>query len=84
MNTFPSMSFFLGNKKRDLSNKSRDGEDSRKRREQSDSLSSLSDEVLADGLNSPELAKLLVCSLRNTEAQVKDLFKVNKDKNNSN
>ena len=73
------MSFFLGNKKRDLSDKSRDGEDSKKRREQSDSLSSLSDEVFADGLNSPELAKLLVCSLRNIEAQVKDLFKVNEE-----
>ena len=73
------MSFFLGNKKRDFSNKSRDGEDSKKLREQSDSLSSLSDEVFADGLNSPELAKLLVCSLRNIEAQVKDLFKVNEE-----
>ena len=73
------MSFFLGNKKRDLSDKSRDGEDSKKLREQSDSLSSLSDEVFADGLNSPELAKLLVCSLRNIEAQVKDLFKVNEE-----
>ena len=59
------MSFFLGNKKRDLSDKSRDGEDSKKLREQSDSLSSLSDEVFADGLNSPEL--------------VKDLFKVNEE-----
>ena len=73
------MKFFLGNKKRDLSDKSRDGEDSKKLREQSDSLSSLSDEVFADGLNSPELAKLLVCSLRNIEAQVKDLFKVNEE-----
>ena len=43
------MSFFLGNKKRGPSDKSRDGEDSKKRREQSDSLSSLSDEVFADG-----------------------------------
>ena len=73
------MSFFLGNKKRDLSDKSRDGEDSKKLREQSDSLSSLSNEVFTDDLNSPELAKLLVCSLRNIEAQVKDLFKVNEE-----
>ena len=76
------MSFFLRNKKRGPSDKSRDGEDSKKRREQSDSLSSLSDEVFADGLNSPEfklLAKLLVCSLRNVEARVKDLFKVNEE-----
>ena len=54
------MSFFLGNKKRDLSNKSRDGGDSNKLLEQSDSLSSPSDEVFTDGLKSPELAKLLV------------------------
>ena len=67
------MSFCLGNKKRDLSDKSRDGEDSIKLREQSDSLISLSDEVFADGLNSPELAKLLVSSF------VKDLFKVNEE-----
>ena len=73
------MSFFLANKKRDLSDKSRDGEDSKKLQEQSDSLSSLSDEVFADGLNSPELAKLLVCSLRNIEAQVKNLFKVKEE-----
>ena len=73
------MSFFLGNKKRDLSEKSRDAEDSKQRREQSDSLSSLPDVVFADGLNSPELAKLLVCSLRNIEAQVKDLLKVNEE-----
>ena len=59
---FASMSFFLENKKRDPSDKSRDGEVSKKLREESDSLSSLSDEVLADGLNSPELAKLLVSS----------------------
>ena len=50
-----------------------------KLREESDSLSSLSDETLADGLNSPELVKLLVSSLRNIEAQVKDLFKVNEE-----
>ena len=73
------MSFFLGNKKRDLSDKFRDAEDSKKLREQSDSLSSLSDEVFVDGLNSQELAKLLVCSLRNNEAQVKGLFKVNEE-----
>ena len=73
------MSFFLGNKKRDLSGKSRDDEDKKKLREQIDCLSSLSDEVFADDLNSPELAKLLACLLRNIEAQVKDLFKVNEE-----
>ena len=40
---------------------------------------SLSFEVFADGSNSTELAKLLVCSSRNIESQVKDLFKVNEE-----
>ena len=40
------MSFFLGSKKRDLSDKSKDGEDSKKVKE-SDSLSSLPDEVFS-------------------------------------
>ena len=73
------MVFFLGNRNRDLSDKSRDGEDSKTRWEQSNSLRSLSDKAFADGSNTQELAKLLVCSLRNIEAQVKDLFKVNKE-----
>ena len=64
------MSFFLGSKKRDLSDKSRDGEDSKKLKR---SLSSLPDEVLSDGLNSPELAKLLVNCLRSIENQIKEL-----------
>ena len=76
---FASMSFFLGDKKRNLSGKSRDGEDSKKLEEQSNSFSSRSDEVFAGGLNSPALVKLLVCLLRNIKAQVKDLFKVNEE-----
>ena len=67
------MSFFLGSKKRDLSDKSKDGEDSKKVKE-SDSLSSLPDKVFSDGLNSPELAKLLVNCLKSIENQVKELF----------
>ena len=51
----------------------------KKLREHSDSFSSLSDEVFADGLNPPELAKSLVWSLRNIEAKVKDLSKVNEE-----
>ena len=58
---FASMSFFLGNKKRDLSDKCRDNGDSKKLRKQSDSFSSLSYEIFKDGLNSSELEKLLVC-----------------------
>ena len=67
------MSFFLGSKKRDLSNKSKDGEDSKKVKE-SDSLSPLPDEVFSDGLNSPELAKLLVNCLKSINNQVTELF----------
>ena len=67
------MSFFLGSKKRDISDKSKDGEDSKKVKE-SDSLSSLPDEVFSDGLNSPELAKLLINCLKGIENQVKELF----------
>ena len=67
------MSFFLGNKKRDLSDTSKDGEDSKKVKE-SDRLSSLPDKVFSDGLNSPELAKLLVNCLKSIENQVKELF----------
>ena len=67
------MSFFLGSKKRDLSDKSKDGEDSKKVKE-SDSLSSLPDEVFSDGLNSPELAKLLINYSKSIENQVKELF----------
>ena len=67
------MSFFLGSKKRDLSDKSKDVEDSKKVKE-SDSLSSLPDEVFSDGLNSPELAKLLINCSKSIENQVKELF----------
>ena len=67
------MSFFLGSKKGDLSDKSRDGEDLKKVKE-SDSLGSLPDKVFLDGLNSPELAKLLVHCIKSIENQVKDLF----------
>ena len=45
------MSFFLGSIKRDLSDKLRDGEDSKKMKE-SDSLSSLPEDVFPDDLNS--------------------------------
>ena len=67
------MSFFWGSKKRDLSDKSRDGEDSEKVKE-SDSLSSVPDQVFSDGLNSWELAKVLVNCLKSIKNQVKQLF----------
>ena len=50
-------------KKKDLSDKSKDGQDSKKVKE-NDSLSSL-----PAGLNSPELPKLLVNCLKNIENQ---------------
>ena len=78
------MDFLLGRKeKRDLSDKSRDGEDCKKVKEHSDSLSSLSDEVFADGLNSPEIAKIFLNTLRNIETQVRDLFKQNEESQTS-
>ena len=55
------MGFFLGIQIRDLFDKLRNGEYSKKLIE-SDNLSSLTNEVSSDGLNSPELAKLL-CKL---------------------
>ena len=51
----------------------RDGEDSKKVKE-SNSLSSLPDEIFSDGLNHLELAKLLVNCLKNKENQVKELL----------
>ena len=45
------MSFFLGNKKRDLSDNSRNGEDAKKVKESAESTGSLSDEVYSDALN---------------------------------
>ena len=76
------MSFFLERKKRDLSDNLRDGEDSKKVKE-SNSLSSLPDEVFSDGLNSPELAKLLVNCLKSIENQVKELFTFHEEANES-
>ena len=67
------MSFCLGSRKRDLSDKSKDGEDSKKAKE-SDNLNSVPDKIFSDGLNSPELAKLLINSLESIENQVKELF----------
>ena len=48
------MSFVLGNKKRGLSEKSGNGEDAKKVKENAESTGSLSDEVISDELNSPE------------------------------
>ena len=71
----------LLSKKRDLSDKSRDGEDSKKVKE-SDILSSLTDEVFSDGLNSPGLAKLLANCLKSIETQVKKLFTFHEEARN--
>ena len=50
------MSFFLGSKKRDLSDKSKNGEDSKKHRENK----SLPDDVFSDSFKSPECTKILI------------------------
>ena len=71
------MSFFGGGKKRDLSDKSRNGEDTKKVRENSaNSLSDLPDEIFEDGLNSPECAKIFFNCLKRIESDVKKLFEV--------
>ena len=61
------MSFF---RRRDNSDKSRDGDDTRMVVE---NISEISDEIFSDGLNSPALAKIFFNCLRNIENQVKDL-----------
>ena len=48
------MSFFLRNKKTDLSDKSRNGEDAKKVKKSAESTGSLTDEVFSNGLNSPK------------------------------
>ena len=62
------MSIFLGSKKKDLIDKTRNGEGSKKHREKSDSS------VFSDGFHSPEFAKILVNCLKSIELQVKELF----------
>ena len=70
------MSFFFGSKKRDLINKSQNGEDSKKHRENSDSASSLPDDVFNDSLNSPECAKILNNCLKGIELQGEKILKL--------
>ena len=72
------MVFFLGSNKRELSDKSRNGEDSKKHRENSNSASSLPDDVFSDGFNSPECTKILINCLKSLELQVKDVFVLQK------
>ena len=52
--------FFLGSKKRNLSDKSRNSEDGKKDRESSDIARSLPDDVFSGGFNSPKCARLLI------------------------
>ena len=78
------MSFFLGNKKRDLSDKSRNEEDAKKVKENAESTGSWSDEVFSNGLNSPECAKILEnIENRNIKNQVKELFILNEETTNA-
>ena len=77
------MSFFLGNKKRDLRDKSRNREDPKKVKGNAESTGFLSDEVFSDFLNSPECTKILVNCLNNIENQVKELFILNEETKNA-
>ena len=74
------MSFFLGNNNSD---KSRNGENRKKVKENAESTASLSDELFSYGFNSPECVKILVNCLRNIENQVKELFILNKETKNA-
>ena len=68
------MGFFLKKQKNlDLSDKQRDGEDSKKVKERN-SGSSLPDKAFSGDLNSPELVKLLVNYSKSIDNQVKKLF----------
>ena len=58
------MCSFRGSKKRDLSDKSQNGEDSKKHRKNSDSVSSLPDYVFSDGFDSPKCGKILIDHLK--------------------
>ena len=78
------MSFFLRNKKTDLSDKSRNGEDAKKvKKKNAESTGSLTDEVFSNGLNSPESAKILENCLRNIKNQVKQSFILNEETKNT-
>ena len=71
----------MGSKKRDLSDgfKSRNGEVSKKVREDYDNINSIPDDIFADGLSSPGCVKDLVNCLRNIERQVNELYTLYED-----
>ena len=73
------MSPFLGSKKRDLGDKSRNGEDSKKHRENRDTASSLPHDVFSDDFYSPECAKILINCLKSIKLQLKELFMLHED-----
>ena len=62
-----------------MSDKSRNGGDTKKVKETAKSTFSLSDEVFSDGLNSSECAKILLNCLRNIENQLKEFSVVNEE-----
>ena len=70
------MSFFMGCKKRDLSDGSRsiNGEDCKTVRKEYDNINSMSIDVFADGLSRPGYATILVNCLKNTERQLNQLY----------
>ena len=76
------MSFLLGSHKRDLSNgpKSRNGEDSKKIREDYDNIDSMPRDVFADGLMCPGCENIISNCLKNIERQVNELYTLYEDK----
>ena len=72
---------FLGSNKRDLNDKSRNGEDSKKHRENSDSASSLQDDAFSDGFNSSACAKISRNCFKSIKLQVNNILRPTDTKN---
>ena len=66
----------------DLNDKLRNGEDSKKHWENSDSASSLPNEIFSDSFCSPQCAKILINCLKSIELQVTELFVLHEETKN--
>ena len=64
-----------------MSDKSRNGENTKNIRE--NSLNSLSNKIFADGLSSPECAKIFFNCLKQMESDVKKLFELHETSKNA-
>ena len=71
------------NKKRDLSDKSQNGDDRKKVRDDSGSELISTDDVFEESLQSPECVKILFNCMKNIETQMKELFVMYEESKNS-